>query len=180
MNCSSSEALFERFLDGDLTPRERMSLLAHIDRCTPCREVLEELRVVDALLLTPRDVRLAPNFTFATMAEVRAVQAPQTRRAPVLAYLVSYVVAAWLIVAAAFVLSPQAMRVLAVTFLALVASVMDAFGGVGHVLARLSGHDGTAVGTIVGGVLLLDITLAVVLGAALVYVRPRLAERLRS
>jgi anti-sigma factor RsiW len=180
VNCSSSEALFERFLDGELSPRERASMLAHVDRCTPCRGLLEELRVVDALLMTPRDVRLAPNFTFATMAEVRAIRQPQTRRSPLLAYLVSYIVAAWLVVAAEFVMAPQTMRVLAVTSLSLIASFMDAFGGVSHVLARLSGRDGTPVGAVIGGVLLLDVTLAVILGATLVYVRPRLAERLRS
>jgi anti-sigma factor RsiW len=180
VNCSSSEALFERFLDGDVVPRERAALLAHVDGCTPCRELLEELRVVDALLLTPRSVSLAPNFTFATMAEVRTLHQPRNRTAPLLAYLASYTVASWLIVAAAFILSPRAMRGLSATFIGIAGSVTGAFGGLGHVFTRLAGHDGPVVGTVIGGVLVLDLVLAVMLGIGIAYVRPRLVERLRS
>ena len=180
MNCSSSEALFERFLDGCVTPRERTGLLAHVDGCTPCRELLEELRVVDALLLTPRDVALAPNFTFATMAEVRTLHQPRSRTAPILAYLISYTVAAWLVVAAAFILSPHVMHGLTATFTGIAGGVTGALGGLGHVFARLTGHDGPAVSTVVGGVVVLDLILATMLGLTIAYLRPRLAERLRS
>ncbi|MFN2461542.1 MAG: zf-HC2 domain-containing protein [Candidatus Velthaea sp.] len=180
MNCSSSEALFERFLDGELVPRDRARLLAHVDACAACRGVLEELRVVDALLLTPRDVKLAPNFTFATMAEVRALPQPRPHRAPVLAYLVCYLTATWLLIAAAFVLAPQTMHALGTTLLDAAASVANAFGGVGRVAARLVDRDGTGVGALLGALLFLDVTLAAMFGAALVYVRPRVLERLRS
>ena len=180
MNCRSSEARFEPFLDGELVPRERAELIAHVDGCAACRSLLEELRVVDALLLEPRDVQLAPNFTFATMAEVRALPAPRAGRTPMTAYVVSYLVAAWLIVAVAFVLSPNVIHLLGAMSFDFANSVASALGGLAHVLARSVGHDGNALPAVVSGLLVLDVTLALVFGAAVAYVRPRLAERLRS
>ena len=38
--------------------------------------MLDELRVVDALIAAPRHVELPENFTFATMAEVRSLPRP--------------------------------------------------------------------------------------------------------
>ncbi|GAC1403788.1 MAG: hypothetical protein NVSMB64_06060 [Candidatus Velthaea sp.] len=180
MNCRSSEARFEPFLDGELVPRERVELIAHVEACAACRSLLEELRVVDALLLEPRDVQLAPNFTFATMAEVRALPAPRVDRSPMAAYIVSYLVAVWLIVAAAFVLSPNVVHLLGAMLFDIASSIANALGGLTHVLARSLGRDGNALPAVVSGLLVLDITLALAFGAALAYVRPRLAERFRS
>lgn len=180
MNCSSSEALFERFLDGDLAPAQRAALLAHVDICAACHSVLEELRVVDALLLEPREVPLAPNFTFATMAEVRALPNPRPRRTPVLAYLISYLTAMWLLAGAAFVLEPTATRAVGNTVLDLSGMAFSAFGGVGHAFVQLANHGGATAETVVGSVVLLDVFLALAFVAGLFYVRPRLAERLRS
>ncbi|GAC1598027.1 MAG: hypothetical protein NVS3B28_29950 [Candidatus Velthaea sp.] len=180
MNCRSSEACFERFLDGELVPRERAELVAHVDGCGACRSLLEELRVVDALLLEPRDVQLAPNFTFATMAEVRALPAPRAGRSPMTAYVVSYLVAAWLIVAAAFILSPNVVHLFGAMAFDFATSIANALSGLTHVLARSLGRDGNALPAVVSGLVVLDVTLALVFGAAVAYVRPRLTERLRS
>ncbi len=76
MNCSSSEDRFEEYLDGTLAPAVRVRLRAHLDGCGSCQGMLEELRVVDALIAAPRSVELPENFTFATMAEVRALPRP--------------------------------------------------------------------------------------------------------
>jgi hypothetical protein len=175
VTCNSSEALFEGFLEGELVPRDRVALLAHVDECAACRGLLEELRVVDALLLEPRTVRLAPNFTFATMAEVRALPAPHARRAPVLAFIVSYLVAAWLLVGAVFLLAPHVVRAVGTLSGALAHSLAGAFGGFER---AFTGH-GDAV-AVVGFALALDLALIVALGAALAFARLRLAERLRS
>lgn len=180
MNCNSSEALFERFLDGELAPPQRAALLAHVDACANCRAVLEELRVVDALLLGPSDVPLAPNFTFVTMAEVRALPQPHVQRTPVLAYFISYLTAAWLIVGAAFVLEPLAMRALGNTLLDFASGIASVFGGVGHALVHLADRDGATAPTFVGSLVLLDVGLTIAFVAAVLYVRPRLAKRLRS
>ena len=181
MNCRWSEERFERFLDGDLTPRDRSTLLAHVDACDGCRGLLEELRVVDALLLEPRTVTLAPNFTFATMAEVRALPTPAPKSVPVAAYAVCYLVATWSLIAAAFLIAPQWIRSAAETAVDAAQAILASLGGLGHVAARLSVRgDVSWWTTFVGGVLLVDVMLAVILAGAVRVARPLLAERLRS
>jgi hypothetical protein len=180
MNCSSTEALFERFLDGELPAPLRDGLVAHVDRCADCRGVLEELRVVDALLREPRQVGLAPNFTFATLAEVRALPAPVPHHPPIRAYLVSYLVAAWLLAGTAFLFAPQTMHALAGTSLDIARSITDAIGGLGGVVSRSFGRGGSVLTAMLGALLALDTLLVVGFGFALKYVRPRLVERLRS
>jgi len=180
MNCSSTEELFERFLDGQLAPAERGGMLAHVDGCANCHSVLEELRVVDALLLEPRRIELTPNFTFATMAEARALPPPAVYNAPIRAYVVSYLAAAWMIAGAAVLLAPQMTHAVTATILDVGRSVADAIGGLGTVISRAFGHGGSTMGAILGALLALDAMLVAALGAALKYVRPRLVERLRS
>jgi anti-sigma factor RsiW len=180
MNCSSTEARFERLLEGDLATGQRDAVLAHLDGCAGCRGVLEELRVVDALLTQPREVVLAANFTFATMAEARAMRAPALYRAPVGAYLVSYLAAAWLIAGAAMLLAPQTMHTLVGATLDIARSIAAAVGGLGSVIARLFGRGGNTLTAALGALLAIDILLVIGLGFALRYVRPRLVERLRS
>jgi hypothetical protein len=175
VTCNSSEALFEGFLEGELVPRERADLLAHVDACASCRGVLEELRVVDALLLEPRTVRLAPNFTFATMAEVRALPAPHVRRPPVAAFTISYLIAAWLLVGAMFLLAPDAVRAVAALVGVLSHSLGGAFGGFAR---ALGGSTGAA--WVVGIAFTFSLGLIFAFGTVLALARPRLAERLRS
>jgi anti-sigma factor RsiW len=180
MNCSSAEALFEQILDGDVPPAKRGGFVAHIERCAACSGLLAELRVVDGLLRAPRQVALAPNFTFATMAEACTLRAPQPYRAPVRAYLVSYLAGAWLIAGAALLLAPGPMRALGGTTLDVARSIADAVGGLGAVIVRSFGRGGTMLTALLGALLLLDTVLVAGFGFALNYVRPRLAERLRS
>ena len=179
MSCSSSEALFESYLDQTLVPAQRARLLAHLGACGSCKGVLEELRVVDALLASPREVPLPQNFTFATMAEVRSLPPPQASVAPVYAYFVSYLVAAWLLVGAGFVLAGSAMRAFGETALDVSAQLAHPFGAVGHAGVRIVEHLGS-MGTFLGAVLVLDAAVALALVVGFTVVRPRLAERLRS
>jgi anti-sigma factor RsiW len=179
MSCSSAEERFERFLDGRLGPTQHSEFLEHIDRCAGCRSVLEELRVVDALLNTPRQVLLAPNFTFATMAEACALRAPAHQPTPVRAYLVSYLAGAWLLAAAALVFAPQTMHALSGTVLDVARSIADAVGGLGTVVARLFGRGGNVLTALLGALLALDLLLVAGFGFALRFVRPRLVERIR-
>jgi predicted anti-sigma-YlaC factor YlaD len=180
MNCSSAEALFERFLEGQVGSVQRSSFAAHIDRCAGCRGVLEELRVVDALLNEPRRIELAPNFTFATMAEARALGAPVLYRTPVRAYLVSYLAAAWLLAGAALLLAPHFMHALAGTTLDIARSITNAVGGLGTVIGQSLGRGGGFLTTLLAALLALDAMLVAGFGFALKYVQPRLADRLRS
>jgi anti-sigma factor RsiW len=179
VSCSSSEDLFEAYLDGTLLPAQRARLLAHLAGCGPCKGVLDELRVVDALMSSPRHVELPANFTFATMAEVRSLARPHVSTVPVYAYLVSYLVAAWLLIGAGFLLASTAMRAFGETALDASASVARVFGIVGHAGARVAG-DFSALGAVLGAAIVLDVAVVLALVVGFTVVRPRLAERLRS
>jgi anti-sigma factor RsiW len=179
VNCNSSEALFEQYLDDTLLPAQRARLLAHLNGCGRCKGVLDELRVVDALISAPRQIELPENFTFATMAEVRTLPRPHVSPAPVYAYLVSYLVAAWLLIGAGFLLAGSAMRAFGETALDLSAQVGHTIGSVGHAGARVAGDFGS-LGTVLGGAIVLDVVVALALIVGFTVVRPRLAERLRS
>lgn len=137
MTCSWCEERFERFLDGVLTAGERARLLAHVDACTACRGLLEELRVVDALLLAPRTVELPPNFTCATMADVRAMPPPCPLRTPLAASLIAYVVAAWSLVGAALLIAPNAVLGAARSALSFGSTVLAALTGL-HALVNVN------------------------------------------
>ena len=178
MNCSSSEEHFEALIDGTLPASFRPELLAHVDRCAACASVLEELRVIDALLLAPREATLAPNFTFRIMAEVAAQPVPRPRRAPLLAFLVSYVVAVWML----FALAEQAAGPRTHAFLASlqanVGSLIVVFSGVAQAAGRSVSPGLGSLTALVGGVLALDLALAAAVAVGYFVVRPRLAARL--
>ncbi len=179
MSCSSSEALFERYLDDTLLPAQRARLLAHLNRCGRCKGVLDELRVVDALLAAPRAVELPANFTFATMAEVRSLPRPHvSSNRFVLAYVVSYLIAAWLFAGAGFLLAGGVMRALGETALDGSAQVIRTFGALGHAGARVAGDFGSLT-TFVGAAIVIDVAFVLALVVGFAVVRPRLAERLR-
>jgi anti-sigma factor RsiW len=179
VSCSSSEALFEAYLDHTLTPAQRARLLAHLSGCGGCKGMLEELRVVDALLAGPRVVGLPENFTFATMAEVRSLPRPHVSHAPVFAYVVSYLVAAWLLVGAGFLLASSTLRAVGETILDVTREVLRMLGSLGHAGSRLVGDFGS-LGTFVGAAVVIDIAVALALLVGIAVIRPRLAERLRS
>jgi anti-sigma factor RsiW len=178
VNCSSCETRFEEYLDGTLAPALRARLRAHLAACGGCQGVLEELRVVEALIAAPRAVELPENFTFATMAEVRALPRPHGSPAPVVAYFVSYLVAAWLLIGAGFLLSGRTMRAFGETALDLAGSLTRSLGAVGHAGGRMLGDFG-GIGTVIGTALVLDLAVVAVLVAGFAVVRPRIAERLR-
>ena len=179
MTCSSSERLFEAYLDDTLLPATRARLLAHLRSCGPCKGVLDELRVVDALLVSPRVVALPENFTFATVAEVGSLPRPRTSRAPVVAYLLSYLAAAWLLIAAAFVLAPSVARTVAEIALDAARELTHVAGTAGHAAFRLAGDFGS-LGSVIGIAAVVDALAALALVAALTASRRRLAERARS
>jgi len=179
VSCSSSEALFEAYLDDTLLPAQRVRLLNHLGACGRCKGVLDELRVVDALMIAPRHVELPANFTFATMAEIRTLPRPHVSSAPVYAYLVSYLVAAWLLIGASFLLAGPAMRAFGETALDASAQLFHTFGTFGHAGARVLGDFGS-LGALFGGAIVLDIAVALALIVGFTVVRPRLAERIRS
>lgn len=96
MRCSSCEPLLDRYVEGTLTPREMTRVQVHLRTCARCDALLGDLRVVDALLATTRPAELAPNFTFAVMAEVRTARIEERRRLSPWAVLAFYVIGAWI------------------------------------------------------------------------------------
>lgn len=179
MNCSSFEERFEEYLDGTLAAPLRARLRAHLAGCGGCAGMFEELRVVEALIAAPRTVELPENFTFATMAEVRALPRPHVSSAPVVAYFVSYLVAAWLLIGAGFLLSGRTMRALGETALDLTGSLTRSLGALAHAGGRVLGDFG-GIGTLLGTALVLDLAVVAVLVFGFAVVRPRIAERLRG
>jgi hypothetical protein len=180
VTCDWCEERFERFIDGVLSDGERARLLLHVDRCTNCCGLLEELRVVDALLLAPRSVELPQNFTSATMADVRAMPLPRALRAPITASLVAYIVGAWSLAGAAFVIAPNAVLTAGANALAVSGTVLATIAGLGHVFAHVGDRGDMSSWTAVAGrVIIADGLVLVAVAAALRVVRPRIAERLR-
>jgi len=180
--CSWCEERFERLLDGDLTAAERARVLAHVDGCAGCRSLLDELRVVDALLLQPSPVEPTRDFTAATMADVRALPPPVTpRRDRWRAYLVCYVVGAWSLIAAGFVLARRTMVGLGQTVREVAQTTAIALAGVLHVALHVG--DRGEVGswtTLAGGVVLADLMLVLGFVAARRYAAPWFGHRQRS
>ena len=80
MRCSSCEPLLDRYLEGTLTPRGMIDTAAHIKSCGACARLVDEVKVVDALLFTTDVPELPANFTFAVMAEARSLPAPKPLR----------------------------------------------------------------------------------------------------
>lgn len=177
MSCNSSELLFEGYLDGTLAPAQRARLLGHLKSCGSCKGVLDELRVVDALIAAPRHVELPENFTFATMAEVRSLPRPQVSTVPIYAYLVSFLVAGWLLIGAGFLLASSTMRGLGETALDMSASSALTAGVVVRSVTRVLGDLGAPI---VGTAMVLDVSVALALIVGFAIVRPRLRARARS
>ena len=170
MRCSTSEALFDGRLEGTLTMLQRMRLDAHLDGCARCRAVLEELRVIDALLLTPRSLEPAPNFTFKMMAEIRTMPAPQRVRATWPWMFALYLALSWLAIGAWFAIGrPDGHAALAIA-----ADSLQHLAGAAAGVTRAIGS--TTVAIAVALVLVADAVLL----RAILYVYGRFARRVNA
>jgi anti-sigma factor RsiW len=180
VNCSWCEERFARFVDGACTDAERSCVLAHVDGCAACRGLLEELRVVDALLIGPRAVELPADFTSATMADVQALPLPLRRRPPLLAWLVSFIVAAWSLIGAASLIAPNTILAAGETAVDGAHVVLMTLAGIGRVFGHLfSRGDLSSWTTVAGGIVVADALVLLAVIAALRFVRPRVTERAR-
>jgi anti-sigma factor RsiW len=173
MRCSTSENLFDGLLDGTLNVLQRRNVEAHLATCTRCTSVLEELRVIDALLLTPRLLEPAPNFTQKTMAEIRSMPPPKAAapRLPLWSAFGFYLFASWLGIGMWLAFG----RPDAHGLLSLAAGLFDhtssAFHDVGRAVA--AGLGTTGIASIVALVLGVDVLLI-----ALAFFAPRVISRL--
>jgi anti-sigma factor RsiW len=102
VRCSWCEPLLDRYVEGTLSAREMRDVRTHVDRCAACASLVVELRVVDALLATTKPIELAPNFTFALMAEARGLPVRAQRRLSLWTALSFYTLAAWMVLTGAY------------------------------------------------------------------------------
>lgn len=176
VRCSSCEPLLDRYVEGTLTSREMARVSAHLRTCSHCESLLTELRVVDALLATTAPVELAPNFTFAVMAEARTTPMRARRPLSLWAVLTFYVVGVWIALSGLFAALGGRVPYLASTSRAVAhatAQNLDALSGTAR---GLSPATPLVLGGAIG-ILMLDALL--LFGALFLYraARMRLAAR---
>jgi anti-sigma factor RsiW len=165
MHCSSFKPLLDGYVDGELSPVQSARVSAHAERCARCSALLTELRVIDGLLLEPRRIELAPNFTFRVMAEARCLHAPRQHRSMHLPVLATYIVFAWVAIAAFMLFGGNAARSMIATIGTSAVQLAQSFAHLSAITGLLFGRQSFDVTAAMGGVIALDL-----LGAALVFV----------
>ncbi|MGH7729456.1 MAG: anti-sigma factor family protein [Vulcanimicrobiaceae bacterium] len=168
MRCSSCKAHLDQYVDGLLAPRERAQVARHLADCSDCRELYDEFRSIDALLLTPRTLEPAPNFRFRVMAEIGALPVPHRRRLPLAAVLAAYVAFGWAAIAGYLALRGLPAQ-------ALFAWTHGALGGASGLVAtlaamseRIFGRSTGEVSLALGVFLAADLAIAAAIAATLV------------
>lgn len=177
MHCSSCERALEHHLEGTLSQFKTMQVREHLARCSGCQALFEELRVVDALLETARQIEPAPNFTFVTMAEVRGMALPHVPRTRLLAFIGAYLAAVWAVLGLWFVFANASARAAFSIIAAAGAHAVSATSLATTGLSRALSH-GSSVTTVFIGALVLDVALALAFFMLYSVVRPHLAARL--
>jgi len=168
--------MLEHYLAGGLRPRYAFAVREHLARCPECAALLQETKVVDALLATAPTVELASDFTVAAMDQVRAMAAPRRARPSPWAFLIVYLAAVWF---AGFIwLTVTGQSVTGVTaaivrHVAAVGSMVGSLAGSEHTL----GHHAATVLAFGLVVLLLDVVLLIGLFIVHRVLRPHLAAR---
>ncbi|HKU68464.1 MAG TPA: zf-HC2 domain-containing protein [Candidatus Baltobacteraceae bacterium] len=180
MRCSSCEPLLDRYTEGTLTPRQMIDVSAHLRGCASCRELLNELKVVDGLFATTRRPDLAENFTFAVMAEVRALPAPRARQHAIWAFLVLYPAAAWVAGVLAMVLTGTSPAAVIAGISSALARIGIVSSGVSATLSHGLGHFTPTLAAFGAGVLAIDLALGCAFALLYFVIRPRVAARLAS
>lgn len=180
MRCSSCEPLIDRYVEATLSPRRMIEVGKHLRECASCAAILEELKVVDALLATTRVPELPENFTFAVMAETGSMPAPRARQHPIWSFLALYLAAAW-------VASVLGIAFSGASPAALLSRLWSTLAGAGTAASVLSAgashgltHSTPTLAAFGAGVLVIDAALAAAVALVYFVVRPRLAARLAS
>lgn len=177
MRCSLCEPLLDRYVEGTLTPREMARVGAHLRTCAHCDALLTELRMVDALLATTAPVELAPNFTFAVMAEAQTLAVHKARKLSVWAVLAFYVIGAWIALCGVYAVFGAQLSHLGAAGRAVAAAGAQSLAAPSAVAQSLSPATPVVLGSVTG-VLLLDALL--VIAGVMLYraVRARLAAHI--
>jgi hypothetical protein len=170
MRCSSCEPLLDDYLDATLSRRQMRDVVLHLNWCRLCVALLDELRVVDALLTTARSARVGSDFTAAVVSATSAAQPPARRGIPLWLPMLAYLVAAWALAAVVGLRGHQLTAVLG-AFAAQARGGLAAIEAVSRALAPETAY----AAAVVTGVLLLDLCLLVATFYAYRRLRPALA-----
>lgn len=173
MRCSSCEPKLDAYLEKTLRPRDARAVGAHLRACPNCDALLQELRVVDALLTTARPPTVAAGFTASVVSATHATYPRMPRRVPVAGALLLYLGVAWSLVALVALRPHDAAR-LAQTFFALAGRDLAALDAAVRALAPATPVAAAAV----TGVLLLDLLLLCALFYGYRRMRPIIAVHL--
>jgi hypothetical protein len=100
MRCSLCEPLLDDYLEASLSRRQMRDVTLHLQSCPACNVLLEELRVVDALLATARSPgRVGSDFTAAVVSATAAAPLCRSRRTAFWLPLLAYLFVAWALLA---------------------------------------------------------------------------------
>jgi anti-sigma factor RsiW len=162
MHCSSFDPLLDAYVDGELPPVQAARVAAHAESCAECASLLAELRVIDGLLLAPRQLEPAANFTFKVMAEARSLPAPRVHHYPHVQVLATYVVFAWVAIAGFLIFGGGAARAMVATLGSFGTHVANEFSVLAGVTGQVFGRQAFDVTAAMGGVIALDLLAAAV------------------
>jgi anti-sigma factor RsiW len=180
VRCSSFERALDEYVEGDVPPREREQIEEHLAGCASCRMLVEELRVVDALLARPRTLEPAADFTRATMSEVLATAPPAAPQSQFWPITLAYLVFAWAVLAVWFTVNGPIAHLTEEVLASLWFAAASWFTAISSIVGHTFGGAGAAIALLGVAVLCLDALLAIALVAMLKVVRPRLAAKLSS
>jgi anti-sigma factor RsiW len=175
MHCSSFEPLLAAYLDGELPPALGARLAEHVRACVSCGELLAELRAIDGLLLGPRQLEPAPNFTFKVMADVRPLPVPRAHRSAHFAVLGTYVVFAWVAIGALLMFDGNAARAMLATLGGGVARAAATFVTLSSATSHLFGRQTFDVTAAMSALIALDLVFAACIVALYAVLRARRA-----
>jgi anti-sigma factor RsiW len=158
--------MLDAHLEGTLRPHDARAVAIHLRECSPCGELLAELRVVDALLTTARPPDVTEDITDAIVSATAAATPHAPRRLSVWIALALYVAAAWALAAIAIARFPDLVQLSG----AMLASAQNGFTAVDAAIRALAPGAPLAAAAVTT-ILLLDLFL---LGASLyAYLRLR-------
>lgn len=160
MRCSSCEPDLSAYVDCELGPVARARVARHLESCSSCTSIVAELRSIDALLLAPRQIELAPNFSFVVMSEVRALPTPHAHASRPFAVLATYVVFAWSAIGAFLVFGGAAARAMLATLSAIAGRFALSAGALASATGHLFGRHTFDVTAAMGGLLAIDLVVA--------------------
>jgi anti-sigma factor RsiW len=175
VGCSSCEAWLDRYVDGDLEPRQAAWVARHLDQCPSCEVLHRRLRVVDGLLETMQPAELRTDFSSAVMAAVRELPIPAAphRAWPFLA--IGYLIVGWLALAAVF-FELRTRQLVAAGVGKAFANIFAALESAQHMLSPVTPY---AISAVVA-VLTIDVLLFALLAVFYHRVGPRLAVHLAA